>query len=238
MKKVFWILLVMILPIISRADLKDLKEKAKKALATPPAPSTSASNSSSLASGSYHDGIKFTLSEQEIQDAISWGKANKRNVLERDYHGIWGEALGTFAKYAGGGIMPEAVVHTKYLRIAEHASDQNAKYQEINPQAIEEIKLSNNLLITCVATNTYAEFPRGIHIVLKQGEKIIQPINITGKEDVPRAQVDNLSTTWWSAFTASFPESEIDSKAKSTLVIIDTIRNFEQKIALDLSKMK
>ena len=228
MQKIISGVVLILWPLLLGAGIKD---KLKEKLQAPPAPTASAARPEAPA------GIKFKLTDADVQAAMAWGKAHKQAELMAAYQGIWGGGLGGFST-AMGALMPTVLGGTRYYQIATYAQEQASKYQEVDPKRVEELRSGNGLTIAFTATNLYPEFPKNLHVVLKQGEKVIQPLNIEGKDRLSKVLVDEHSKTWYATFSAVFPEAEIDPQAKSTLVIIDTARNWEQKVSLDFAKMK
>lgn len=228
MQKIMTGVLFILWPLLLGAGLKD---KLKDKFQPPPA------SAGSTAKPEEQAGIKFQLTDQDVQAALAWGKAHKQAELAAAYEATWGGGLGGFSA-AMGAVMPKALAATRYYQLAAYAQEQISKYLEVDPKRVEELRSGAGLLILFTATDLYPEFPKNLHVVLKQGDKVIQPLRIQGQDQVPKVQVDRGSRTWYGAFTAVFPENEIDPKAKSTLVIIDTTRNWEQKISLDFAKMK
>ena len=225
MPKIITGVILILWPLLLGAGLKD---KLKQKIQNPPAAAAKTDDQA---------GIKFKLTDEDVEKAVAWGRTHSQAELLGVYQANWAGGLGGFSM-ALGAVMPHAVAATRYYQIAAYAQEQTSKYQEVDPKRVEEIRSSTGLMIAFTATNLYPEFPKNLHVVLKQGEKVIQPTIIKGKDQIPRVQVDEHSKTWYSAFTAVFPETEIDPKAKSTLVIIDPARNWEQKISLDFGKMK
>jgi hypothetical protein len=228
MQKIITWVLVIFWPLFLGAGLK---EKLKEKLQSQPAATDSAAKPDDQA------GIKFKLTDAEVEKALAWGKAHSQADIRAAYGANWAGGLGGFSR-AMGAVMPHALAATRYYQIAAYAQEQTSKYLEVDPKRVEEIRNGNGLTIAFTATNLYPEFPKNLHVVLKQGDKVIQPATISGKDKAPKLQVDEHSKTWYGFFTAVFPEAEIDPRAKSTLVIIDTARNWEQKISLDFGKMK
>jgi len=228
MQKIITGVLVILWPLLLGAGLKDkLKEKLQ------PQPATT----SSAVKPDEQAGIKFKLTDEEVEKALTWGKAHKQAELMAAYEAVWAGGLGGFSM-AMGAVMPKALVATRYYQIAAYAQEQTSKYQEVDPKRVEEIRSGSGLSVAFTATNLYPEFPKNLHVVLKQGDKVIQPTTLQGKDQHPKLQVDHDSRTWYADFSAVFPETDLDPKAKSFLVIIDTARNWEQKITLDFNKMR
>jgi hypothetical protein len=227
MQKIITGVLVILWPLLLGAGIKD---KLKEKMQPPPAAGLPARPEEPA-------GIKFKLTDDEVEKALSWGKAHKQAELMAAYEANWAGGLGGFSM-AMGAVMPHALAATRYYQLAAYAQEQSSKYLEVDPKRVEEIRSGNGLTIAFTATNLYPEFPKNLHVVLKQGEKVIQPVSIEGKDKHPKSQVDNHSKTYYGFFSAVFPEADLDPKAKSTLVIIDTARNWEQKVSLDFSKMK
>jgi hypothetical protein len=228
MQKIITWVLVIFWPLLLGAGLKEkLKEKIQ--------PRPAAANSAAKPDDQV--GIKFKLTDEDVEKALAWGRTHSQAELTAAYEANWAGGLGGFSM-AMGAVMPHAVAATRFYQIAAYAQEQTSKYQDVDPKRVEEIRSGSGLMIAFTATNLYPEFPKNLHVVLKQGEKVIQPASISGKDQAPKVQIDEHSKTWYGAFTAIFPEAEIDPKAKSTLVIIDPARNWEQKISLDFGKMK
>jgi hypothetical protein len=186
----------------------------------------------------YKDGIKFSLTDEGVKEAIEFGQKTKPKDIDKLYTSyFFGKGFGDFMK-AMGGPTPEATVMTKRYLIASYVAGQKVKYLEPDPKQIGQIKNLNSLEVRFLATNTYPEFPKAIHCVLKKDDKAIQPTLIVGKDKPAELVIDKDShtKTWFGVFVASFDVKDIDPKANYTFVIIDTARDFEQKINLDFSK--
>lgn len=186
----------------------------------------------------YKDGIKFSLTDEEVKEAIEFGQKTKPKDIDKLYtSNFFGKGFGDFMKVVGSPT-PEATVMTKRYSIASYVAGQKVKYMEPDPKRIEQIRNLNSLEIRFIATSSYPEFPKAIHCVLKKDDKAIQPTSITGKDKNAEAVIDKDSHTkvWFAVFVASFDPKDIDPKAGYAFIIIDTARDFEQKINLDFSK--
>jgi len=186
----------------------------------------------------YKEGIKFSLTDEEVQEAVELGRKNTPKEIDKLYtSNFFGKEFGAFMK-AMGGPTPEATVMTKRYQIASYVADQKVKYMEPDPKRIDQLKNLTSFEIRFISPNNYSEFPKSIHCVLKKDDKVVQPAFISGKNQIPKYVVDGEAhtKTWVGIFVASFEPKDLDPKGSYTFVIIDTARNFEQKINLDFSR--
>ncbi|MEY8417078.1 hypothetical protein AAK964_12310 [Tissierella praeacuta] len=179
--------------------------------------------------------IYLDLSEQDIQEAIKEGEKGLRNILEYlpQNYGL---------KYISGEdrLIDRVEIMTPYSSIATISALKSSKYQEISKDDIDGLlkDYEYTMLFSVGMYGTSIDFPKFVHIILKQDDKVIQPMEIHG--------IDNLaeiSSNWpdfpeyEAIFNPVFSTKEIDFNINAELIIIFA-NEIEIKYEVDFSKYK
>ncbi|MEY8415634.1 hypothetical protein AAK964_04985 [Tissierella praeacuta] len=179
--------------------------------------------------------IYLNLSEQDIQKAIEEGKKGLKSIL--DYlpqnYGL---------KYISGEdrLVDRVEIMTPYSSIATVSALKSSKYQEISKDDIDGLlkEYEYTMLFSVRMYGTTVDFPKFVHIVLKQDDKAIQPNNIDGVNDFAE-----ISSNWpnfpeyETILTPQFSTKEIDFSKDAELIIIFA-NEIEIKYEVDFSKYK
>jgi len=175
----------------------------------------------------YTDGIKVDLTEEEVKETIDWGRRNKDsfgNLLRPCL-------FGKFGLYEENGM-----IITKTLELAAQSALAAITYRTLTEAQVNQICKSKYFAIR---VNTYAskkDFLKACSIVLGQGKKIIRPKRIERvKETDPTAGFFGIP--YYRGYVMGlFSYSDIDPKAKTTIVLIKVIG--ESRFEVDFSKYK
>ena len=172
----------------------------------------------------YSDGIKVDLTEEDIKEAINWGKENKDNLenILRCY------SFGELSIYQEGG-----AVLTKTYGLACLGCFSAREHRIPNRAEIEEIVNYDALGIAVTTYGSRADFLKGSRLVLMQGEKIIHPVNTQITKQVESTEDFSV---YRGHLVGYFLYSEIDPRAKSTIIMVK--ERGESRFDIDFSRYK
>jgi len=175
----------------------------------------------------YTDGIKVNLTEEEIKEAIDWGKKNKdspQNVFPP-----W--VFGKFGKYDENGTI---FTKTCYLTCLGFFSAR--EYKSPDTSEVESFLSRDVLGITITTFGSKADLLKKYRIVLKQGEKFIKPKKTTRRK-VADPTAGFMGIPYYKFHIMGlFPYSEIDPKGKTTVILIKD--RGESRFEVDFSRYK
>jgi len=206
----------------------------------------------------YSGGIKVNLTEEEVQEAINWGAENKDSpigTLESFYKfGIpkrVRDAARKTLKRASATTREKSkaidiilagdeygYISTTFYRLAELSYRKAREYKSPERSSIDSTLMLGRKKFG-IYIFTYGgslDFAKNYHMVIKQGEKVIQPTGRCGDE---RA---NMTSSWpnYPSYRAMvsgwFSYSEIDLKGKATIILIKD--RGESEFEVDFSKYK
>lgn len=178
----------------------------------------------------YSDGIKVKLTKEEIQEAIDWGAENKDSPENIDSAYRFGE----WESYKECGY-----ISTKFYRLARF-SCQSARsmYKSLTKSDIKGELACNSLTIVIYTYGDKIDFAQHYYMVLKQGDKIIQP----KPGDVIADDWADMTARWPKSpsyrarVMAFFRYSKINPKAKTTIILDQGWG--ESKFEVDFSRYK
>jgi len=172
----------------------------------------------------YTGGIKVNLTEEDIKEAIHWGSENRDNLenILRCY------SFGELGIYQEGG-----AVLTKTYGLACLGCFSAREIRTPDRAEIEEIVNSDTLGIAVTTYGSKADFLRESRLVLRQGEKIIHPVNT---EITKQVESTEGFSVYRGHLVGYFPYSEIDPKAKSTVILVK--ERGESRFEVDFSLYK
>lgn len=159
----------------------------------------------------YTDGIRVDLNQEEVKEALDWGVKNKfstENIIAA-YH------FGSEEAHEEHG-----VIFTKFHALAVVAAESAREYRSPDASKIDEVLHRETFGIAIFTYGDWLGFAAGYHMVIKQGEKIIHPIEVEAAEGAmiePRALGTPLVET---PVTAEFRYSDVALKGKTTIVLI------------------
>jgi hypothetical protein len=175
----------------------------------------------------YTDGIKSQLSQEEVNEAIDLGAKFKDSPEDyRDFYRFGGSEAYDQHGY----------IVTNFYSLVAVSWQAARKYTTINKTDIDEI-LRNSAIV--VNLFTYWDRPglgKDPHVVLKQGDKIIQPfkVEVAHEENIP--DPDYTVPIWEICVSACFAYSDIDPKAKTTIIFV--LLTDEVTFEVDFSRYK
>lgn len=175
----------------------------------------------------YTGGIKVNLTEKEVQEAIDWGRKNKDSweVVGRTY------AFGNPKLYNEFGL-----ISTKFYCLAYHGYRSVRRYESPNEFEIYRILAERTLGIYIFTYGDTLDFSENYHMVLKQGEKIIQPVNVIAGWWVDKTLRFPKSPSYKATVLGMFPYSDIDPRGKATIILIKY--GGENRFEVDFSRYK
>ncbi|OME41414.1 hypothetical protein [Paenibacillus odorifer] len=180
----------------------------------------------------------FNLSDQQIKNAISIGK--------KDY-----SAILAFEKTQRLTIIqdtmkinqPEVLVFTPYLGIVRQSFLKFDNYEDYSladaKKLVSVFSKSGRISFEVMALGNNIDFAETINIVLKQGDKILQPVKINGKDDYARR-----STSWPDSpayinpLTANFDIKQIDFSKPAELIYLYAGKELSVTYKVDFSRIK
>lgn len=176
----------------------------------------------------YTDGIKINLTEEEIKNAIDWGAKNKDSPWKFTkpyaFHWHW---------YYGD----KGAITTKISALADRGCSSARRYKSPERTEIDEILKSDSfpIIVFFIRGSRFA-LPEDYHMVLKQGEKFIHSIKTEAKRLIVPLPTFLGSYDFKWAVGARFLYSEIDPKAKTTIILVKP--KSESRFEVDFSRYK
>ncbi|NLY47133.1 MAG: copper amine oxidase N-terminal domain-containing protein, partial [Tissierella sp.] len=173
------------------------------------------------------------LSDDRFNQAISIGKKGIDYVTKYEKSNYSLDYIGGDADY----LIENALIVTPFLEIARYVSLQSEDYKEISMDYIKHLLESLKGLISfdVILYGGSIDFPDTVHMVIRQGDIIIQPIKFYG--DTVFAQ---RSRSWpnYPAYRAylgvDFPSKEVDFNKQAELII--KTPSYEFIFNIDFSK--
>lgn len=159
----------------------------------------------------YTDGIKSQLSQEEVNEAIDLG-AKIKDSYEDFLHSY---RFGGSADYDEHG-----VIITKFSALVTQSWQAARKYQTIKNTDIDEILRTPTFNVILFTYLGRPGLGKDSHIVLKQGDKIIQPRKIEVAHEQQKPDTDYTVPIWEICVAAYFAYSDIDPKAKTTIIFV------------------
>lgn len=179
----------------------------------------------------YSDGIKLDLTQEEVKEAIALGKQGKESLQDLLKPYLFRGEQTIYRDYKDGGH-----VVTKFVELAALSCELARKYKSPTQEDIDEILKNQTLTILVNTFGSAKDFTRDYHVVLKQGDKVIQPAGIVRKEAKtpypPESDYPSMEATLFTRF----PYSEIDLKGKATIALIKERGEFPFEV--DFSQCK
>lgn len=179
--------------------------------------------------------IYVNLSEKDIQSAINEGKKGVMSIssyARENYNLKFISGMGS--------LIDNAQINTPYLSIAYSSALKSSKYEEVTKEDIngllKEYEYMQPFSVTMYGSSI--DFPQYTHIVLKQGNKVIQPSKVYGTDSFA-----DRSTKWpnFPAYRATigaeFSSKEIDYSKKAELIVV-WASDIEFVFEVDFSKYK
>ena len=145
-------------------------------------------------------GIEVNPTKEQINEAISYGEAHSGDIFKAEY--IVPATFGNWPEFGGG------LIKSKLVNLAVVSSMKLRGKKKLTSEEEEEITKSKNLTISYRSSSDVHK------IKLIQGSKVIEPVEMT-KPDLS----DKDPTKHVMFITASFPYSELDPNAKTTIVV-------------------
>lgn len=177
----------------------------------------------------YSDGIKVNLTKQDIQEAIDLGVKYK-DTYDENVRSLYQFGDRKYGKESGS-------IQTKFSLVAYVAYSAAKEYRNLERDKIEGgLPLLTDFTISIYTYGDKIDFAKDYHMVIKQGEKVIQPVNVK-TDKWGRATLAWPYSPKYSAFTqARFLYSEIDPHAKTTIILIKDLG--ESRFEVDFSRYK
>jgi len=172
----------------------------------------------------YTGGIRINLTEEDIKEAIEWGRKNKdSDIILHSYS--FGDHL--YMEWEDGGI-----IQTKTFALASLSVALARQGKSPSKAEIDEIINSDTLAIEFTARGEKTDFIKGSKAYLKQGEKTIRPVKTEIDKEikcVPNVSIlgEEIVTIYEGCLVASFLYSEIDLKSKTTIALVKKYGSYE-----------
>ncbi|MEK4207134.1 hypothetical protein [Paenibacillus sp. FSL R10-2788] len=210
---------------------------ASPAFATPQAQVKNVSATQNQTNQSIKNNI-YNLSDQQMKNAIKTGhdgsssfgnfqRSQKFSILY-DKMKIW---------------QPEVSMITPYSLIVGQSYIASNKYKEYNLADAKKVKkmfLNNQTLnFSVVAYGNDIDFASTINIVLKQGEKIHQPLSIGGRDEMADTTVIwPDSPAYRNSLMPTFDINKIDLSKPAELIYLFAGKELSVTYKIDFSKIK
>ena len=175
-------------------------------------------------------GIMVNLSEEDIQEAIDWGVENRHSY----------ENIASFYRFGKRKAYEEhGFINTKFCSIAYLGYEAGKLYKRPERAEIDKILSNKNFEISIMTYGDNKDFADDYHIVLMQGEKVVQPVsvNVWDFTGLRRKKTSGLTGLvrrisafltklifpgyrYEASVCAEFPYSQIDPNQKTTIILI------------------
>lgn len=175
----------------------------------------------------YTDGIKLQLSHDEVNEALGAGASSP--LSGRDF-------LDSYRFGSPDDFDEHGYIHTKFSRLTTLSRQAVRKYQEINQADIDEILQSSTLGVSIATYRGAPGLGKDSHIVLNQGDKIIQPIKTELLSEYQMFDPGLKVHFWETVLLGHFAYADIDPKAKTTIIFI--LPTGEDTYEVDFSRYK
>ncbi|WP_128103071.1 hypothetical protein [Paenibacillus sp. DCT19] len=179
----------------------------------------------------------YNLSDQQIKNAIAIGKKgydSLQALIEKNTLPISVDKLKV--------LQPEVSVSTPYIDIAYlsyFAAEKYDTYTFKEAKSYADLYRKHNALT--FKLNVYGNsstFTNGLNVVLKQGNKILQPIEIYGQDSVDVTRNWPNSPAYRATLFADFDLSKVDFSKKAELVYLYGSKKNSVSYKVDFSKLK
>lgn len=189
--------------------------------------------------------VKDDLTEKEVNEALDWGAENVysyENFASAYRFGKW------------KGYKEHGFIDTKFYSIAYSGYEAGRLYKRPGKDEIDKILSNKNFEISIVTYGDSKDFAQDYHIVLIQGEKVVQPVSVVALY-LPgmRRKISGLTTLVSRIFSfvtqlifpsyrygadvcAEFPYSKIEPNQKTTIILIKD--EGESRFEVDFSRYK
>jgi len=167
--------------------------------------------------------IELNPSKEQIKKAVQEGKAAVRDGYK------------TQNRFGLPGSCGWGTLGTKISDILFDSYSKGKKFKEITQADINKHLKSSKLIVSYAMCHDRQE-KQDIHIVLKQGEKVLQPFHISVAHPKLTSSWPN-SPAYRSFVAAFFPYESFDPTAKISVIVVPPIGE-KTEYALDLSDFK
>ena len=175
----------------------------------------------------YTEGIKSDLTEEDIKEAINWGP--KITKCPESFLRLY--RFGSVRAYKEWGD-----IGTNFSSLAWLGWEEAQSHRSLKRTEIDKIAHSEDFTISITTYGHRPDFAENYRIVLKQGEKVIQPKYIVPTYEANPTSAFPEPPSYKAMVTAFFSYSEIDPKAKTTIVLTKDER--ESRFRVDFSRYK
>lgn len=171
------------------------------------------------------EAVQVNLTEKEVREAVDYGERYSRTIFSSVV--VDPACFGPWPAINGG------LVRSKFIDLAVKAAMRKAQRQKITEEDIREV-VDSGALRVMVRTR------RDATISLKQGEKIIEPQDVSYKDaccelcELFDEKADKKNHEF---ITASFPYSEFNP-SRAAIVVVKDADGDTQEYRMSLSKIK
>ncbi|WP_322922150.1 hypothetical protein [Paenibacillus campi] len=180
----------------------------------------------------------FNLSDAKIQQAISTAKKGRDAVNELD-----GQQRLVIIKDTMGSLQPEITPSTAYFNIVRSAFLKFNNYENYT-LADGRAWVKREIQLNCFSfeLQTFGnsiDFTKNVNVVLKQGERFIQPKNIYGKNNLAKTTYAfPNSPAYRNLLIVDFDASKIDFSKNAELIYLYAGKELSVTYKVDFSKLK
>ncbi len=173
--------------------------------------------------------ITFDLSSNQINEAIEYGKNNRRASI-KDFIKPWVVQLGAKTGWA--------TLYTPYHNVAFKAKKAAVERRDLSQGEIfKALLIKESLTLTVSVFGDYMQFARGYNAILFHGEKNIYPVFAYFPEFAEPSEFYPEPPVYVAGCVFKFPTEEIDPNAVVTLFVTSP-EGDKFKFEFDLSKIK
>ena len=173
--------------------------------------------------------MSFNLTGSQINEAIEYGKKNRRMSL-KEFIEPWVVSLGENKGWA--------TLYTPYHNVAFKSKKAAVERRKLSQgEILRALHIKENLTFTVSVFGDYMEFARGYNAILTCGEKTIYPVFSYLPEYAEPSKFYPKTPTYVAGCVFKFPTEEIDPNSEITL-LVSSPEGEILKFAFDLAKIK
>jgi len=198
----------------------------------------------------YTDGVKVDLTEEDIKEAIDWGAKNKNSYGENaskvyrfgrplstwitnwvNFRQATKKKISAWSEYKESGS-----IFTKFSLLAALGASFARENKRPERTYINEILNMKTMAVTIWAYGDKRRFAKNYQIVLKQGDKVIQPVEAEADQLACKTAFFPKSPSFSARVNAKFLYSDINTRAKTAIILIKD--RGESRFECDFSQHK
>ncbi len=173
--------------------------------------------------------MSFNLANSQINEAIEYGKKNRRMSL-KEFIKPWVVHLGDEIGWA--------TLYTAYHNVAFKSKKAAVERREMSQgEILRALHIKENMTFTVSVFGDYMEFARGYNAICSCGDKTIYPIYSYFPEYAEPSSVYPNLPSFVAGCVFKFPKEDIDPNSNITLLVTSP-EGKELKFVFVLTKIK